>query len=202
MALYGDLDHVKKLLAASGTSYDASHDARLTAIQAAVSAAIEEDLGRTFGAAVTDTTLLFWGGDSDVLLLPTPARAITTVTVGGTVAGGVMTGGTEYTDDLWSHHIVDEDGLIYAIRLLSGGWWGAYEPVTITGDFADTDDDAEVPDDLTYAANRLIAETFKSENLPIVTLDGEIVPRRDPWSDPIIKGILARYRVSHRELVL
>jgi hypothetical protein len=203
MALYGDIDHVKRLLAASGATYDADHDDRLTAIQAAVSAAIEDDTGRSFGAVAADETVLMWGADSDVLILPRPLRTITTLTVGGTVEGGTMTGGTVYGDDLYIHEIVDRNGLIYALRLTSGWTWGEGTPITITGDFAGTDDDADVPDDLTYAANRLIAETFKAENLPIVTLDGEIVPRRNPWTDPIIKAVLTRYRINPaRELVL
>lgn len=210
MALYGSLSHVQSMLRPNETTaYGADITARLTLIRAAVSAQIEADLGRSFGEPATDTTELIWAGASDILLLPRPARSITTVTVGGTVAGGTMTGGTAYANTLWTYAPFDpDDGTIYGLRLLSGGWWGTTTvygtpgtPVQIVGDFSDTDDDNTVPDDLTYAANLLILRTLQRESTGVAGVsgeDGSFQPPLDPWKDPTVRRILDRYRIASR----
>jgi hypothetical protein len=201
---YGDTAHIRQLL--NLVDDDASSTAeRIAALNATVSLIVEDELGRSFGATSTDTTVLFWGADDDVLLLPRPLRAITTVTVGGTVTGATMTGGTVYSTSLWTPSIVDGDGLIYALRLLSGGWWGAGTPVTITGQWAATDADALVPDDLVYAVDYLVAEHFKIEQASPAGFtgpDGATVPIRNPWKADVWLKVKAKYNVSSRELVL
>jgi hypothetical protein len=206
MALLGDPAQVKKLLATSGASYDANHDDRILAIQAAVSSALEDEIGRTFGDTAADTTDLYWAGRSGHLILRRPARSITSVTVGGTVTGGTMTGGTAVLNTTWTHDPVSpRTGLIYGLRLTAGGWWGdedAYGgptvPVQIVGDFATTDDDSEIPDDLTYVASYLIAERFKQENAGPAGFsgpDGSVVPIRDAWKDPLVVKVIGKYRI-------
>ncbi len=199
---YGDSAKITAMLTTSGTTYDANHNARLDALNVTISLLMDEALGRTFGATAADQTVLFWAKDSDVLVLPRPIRTITSVTVGGTVAGSTMTGGTVYNTSLWTPSITDPSGQIYAIRLLSGGWWGDGMPVQIVGQWAAVDNDAEPPDDLIYAVNYLVVESFKRENTSVVTDDGVVVPRRDPWDDPIVKRVIDKYSVSNKELVL
>lgn len=199
---YGDSAQIKKMLATTGTTYSANDDARLDALNATVSLLLEDVLGRSFGAAGPDVTLLHWGGPSDVLLLRRPLRAITTVTVGGTVSGAIMSGGTVYDATMWTPSIVDQDGLIYALHLLTWGSWGAGIPITVTGQWASTDADPDVPADVQYVVNHLVVEHFKSENVTIVTDDGIVLPRRDPWADPIVLKVIDKYQVSNRELVL
>jgi hypothetical protein len=208
MADYGTVAAVKQKLQPSVDSdWTSDDDARLAALQSAISRLIEDELGRTFGAAVPDTTVTFWAGPSDTLILPVAARSVTSVAVGGTVAGGVVTGGTDYPTSLWTHAIVDQRGLILGLRLLSGGWWGDVTatgqrgtPVVVVGDFADTDDDAAVPDDITEAANHLIAETFKAQNASpagFIGPDGSTVPIRNPWKDEVVVRAFAHWRVKH-----
>src|SRR5438045_1405412 len=149
MALLGDVNQVMKMIRPNeDASYGSDLEARLLPIQTAVSAKLEYELGRTFGTPVTDTTEVMYGGDSSALIFTRPARAITSVTVGGTVAGNVVTGGTLYPSTPWEHYPVDwRTGLIYGIRLIDGSWWGYPDavgpagPVVVVGDFIDSDDD-------------------------------------------------------------
>jgi hypothetical protein len=210
MTEYGDLDHVRKMLRPTATDdLGADDEARLTKIQAAISAMLEYELGRSFGVPAEDTTVTAWAGPGDVLLLPRPARAITTVTVGGTVAGGTVTGGTAFADDYWAHHFVDpETGFISGLRLLSGASWGDYwytTPVVIEGDFSDSDDDTTIPADLQYAVSWIIAERFKQESASpagFIGPDGSIAPFRKLFDDEFVKPTLDRYRVASRDLVV
>lgn len=206
MTVYGDLDQVKKMLRPNtSTTFDADVDARLAAIQYAVSVAIDNKLGRSFGLPVSDTTHLVFAGRSSLLILPTPARVITSVTMGGTVAGSTMTGGTALDSAEWVYDPVDRDtGLIFGLRLLSGGNWGTVDvynrpitPVKIIGDFATSDEDAVIPEEIGYIADYLTAETFKAENASAsgsIGLEGEFVAPRNPWNDMLVKEILDKYR--------
>jgi len=203
---YGDSAQIKKMLATTGTTYSAHDDARLDALNATVSLLLEDVLGRSFGAAGADVTLLHWGGPSDVLLLRRPLRTITTVTVGGSVTGATMSGGTVYDSTMWTPYPgPDQDGLIYGLRLLGWGSWGYAGPgvpITVSGQWASTDADPDVPADVQYVVNHLVVEHFKSENVTIVTDDGIVLPRRDPWADPVVLKVIEKYGVSNRELVL
>lgn len=62
--------------------------------------------------------------------------------------------------------------------------------------------DPYVPADLALAANQLVCETYKLQNLPVVTDDGIVVPRRDPWADPLWLNVKEKYEISARELVV
>jgi hypothetical protein len=203
---YGSTDHVKKMLRPNeATAYGADIDARLGAIQKAVSRRLEQELFGTLGATVADTTQIVYAGPYSTLALPIPARAITSVEVGGTVTGGTVTGGLALTSAEWAHDPVDVNGRILGLRLLSGGGWGVANyagtpltPVKIVGDFVSSDDDAGVPDDVTYAANLLILRTFQRENTGVAGVSGEdgtFTPPSDPWKDPMVKGVIAQYRV-------
>jgi hypothetical protein len=157
---YGDSVHIRQLLNLV-EDVSPSTAERIDALNATVSSIVEDELGRSFGATATDTTVLFWAENSDVLILPRPLRTITTVTYGGIVTGSTMAGGGVLTTDYWTPSIVDQDGLIYALRMLSGVWWGVGVPVTITGQWAATDADALVPDDLVYAVDYLVSRTLQ-----------------------------------------
>lgn len=204
---YGNTAAIKALLKASqGTTFTADNSARLDDLNVTVSLIVEDKLGRTFGATAADSTVLFWSANSDVLILPKPIRTITTVTVGGTVTGTTMTGGSVLNTTYWTPAITNlQTGDISALRLLSGGYWGAGVPVTITGQWAATDADATVPADLVYAVNYLVAERFKIEQASPAGFtgpDGTTIPIRDPFKDPIWLAVQEKYGVSNRELVL
>ena len=206
MPLYGDLDHVKRIIRPEEVA-DMGEDIeeRLAAIQAAVSLQLEEACGRTFGDPVADTSLLHWVGPYDTLLLNRPARSITSITTGGTVSGSTMTGGTVTPGSDLVHRYVSRDGLIHGITSL-GPWplieppattlTGYRTPVLVTGDFGDTDNDADVPADVTYAANILILEQFRRETASPAGFtgpDGSTIPLRNQWNDPMVKAVIAKY---------
>lgn len=206
MTVYGDLEHIRRMLRPTVTTeFTADVDARLGAIQVAVSAAIEDKLGRTFGIPIANTGALIYAGRSSVLVLPVPARSIASVSIDGTVSGQTMTSGRTVLASEWVADPYDAlRGLTYGLRLLSGGSWGEVDganrplvPVLVTGDFADSDDDGEIPDELQYIANYLTAELFKAENTSAagqIGLEGDLVPPRNPWNDTLVKSILHRHQ--------
>lgn len=215
MPLYGDPAHVAKMLRATET-WDLGNDItdRLVVIQEAVSLALEEACGRTWGEPVTDTSVLHWTGPFDTLVLNVPARTITSITTGGTVSGSTMTGGTVTLAADLVNRIVSSDGLIYAISRGGDDPWPVYHeylttryrtPVLVTGDFADSDNDANVPADVEYAANVLIAELYKQENASPAGFtgpDGATMPIRDPWKMSQVKQVIDKYSLRRQPMVV
>lgn len=192
MAEYGDLSTVKMMLRPNETTvYGSDIDARLALIQKAISVRLEQELGWDR----SDTTVTVYAGSGPVLMLPTPARSIASVTVAGTA----------YDAALWESYPVDVRGRILGLRLLSelnwglfGAWGTPLIPVVIAGDFDIPNSGDAVPADVTYAANVLIQRTFQRENTGVAGVSGEdgFHPPLDPWKDPTVKGVIARYRVT------
>jgi hypothetical protein len=213
MAILGDLEHVKQMLRASeGVDLGPDADDRLERIQATITALIEHKTGIVFGATVEDTTAIAWGADSEILLLPVPARAVTSVTTGGTWDGTVYAGGAELDIETWEPWTIDNaTGLIWSLRLRSGAYWGGVDlynrpvfPVVIVGDFTDSDDDAVIPADVQYAADRLIAAQYQRENASptgFIGPDGGIQVSPSAWNDDIVKQVLDRYGAATKALV-
>lgn len=212
MAILGDLDHVRQMLRASeGVDLGPDADDRLERLQRVITTMIEQRTGRSFGATAEDTTHTVWAADSGVLLLPRPARTITSVTTGTRYDGSAYTGGVVLDTDWYEPWIVDDDGLIWALRLLGGGYWGGTDwanrpvvPVIVEGDFSDSDDDALIPDDIQYVADVLISRTYQRENASpngVVGFDGSISMPNDPWKDPIVATTLTRYGRGTKALV-
>jgi hypothetical protein len=208
MPIYGDIEAVKRMLRPTDDSvFGDDEDARLEEIQQAVSSAIERKLRRSFGVPAVDTTKLVWGGPFDTLILPVPARSITSVTWNPIIAGGVATGGQVFTSDRYAYDPQDSrTGEIMGLRLLSGlwGWRGPHGrpavPVQIIGDFVDSDDDATVPDEITYAVNYLIAETFKNQNAGPgggIGPDGNVIYPRNPWKDTLVVTALEKHQSAN-----
>jgi hypothetical protein len=209
---YADVALVKKMIRAVPTmETDEDVDARITALNKAVSLALEEACERTWGAPVADTTEIVWVGPGDTIVLPRPARSITSVTYGGTLTGSTMTGGTTVASSGLYHSIIDRNGLIYAIRsnTVNVWWWNwawltasnepypPKTPVAITGDFVSSDNDTTVPDDITYIASYMVVERLKVEKASAfgaVGPDGDVAPIRDVFNDPLVKRVIDKYR--------
>lgn len=214
MPLYGDVDQCKIMLRATeGAELGDDITARLTAIQAAISLQLEEECGRTWGEPVSDTSRLMWAtAGSGILVLDVPARSITSIRTGGDLAGSTMTGGDVTLAADLSNRFMSHQGLIYGITAASNGWWPYWQttsrgryPVLVTGDFADTDNDADVPADVTYAANVLIVDHFKMETASPAGFtgpDGATVPIRNPWHHPAVKGVIEKYSLRRQPLVV
>jgi hypothetical protein len=211
MPVYGDIDTVTKMLRPDEYStYQDDITDRLTSIQAAISLDLEYKLGRTFGVVAADTSELHWVGPYDTLVLNKPARSVTSITYGGTLSGSTMTGGTTtLAADLYNVITDPYTGYIYAIANAAGGMWdwyapsyltgGARTPVVVTADYVETDNDTDVPADITYAANILILKMFQIEMASpagFYGIDGATVPITDPWKHPSVKAVLDKYGVK------
>lgn len=208
MPVYGDPAHVLKLIRATeGSDPGADVLDRIDMLNAAISAALEEECERTWGVPTANTTHIVWVGPADTIVLPEPARSITSVTYGGTLTGSTMTGGTTVLATDLYYPIVDRNGLILAIRGTgSNVWWWNWElvnspsgtiPVLVTGDFVSSDDDATVPDDITYIVTYMIAERLKVEKASpfgAIGPDGTVAPLRDVFGDPLVRRIVDKYK--------
>jgi hypothetical protein len=211
VALYGDLDKVKRMLRpAEQVSYGADLDERLTDIQQVISVAIEERTGRVFGgtAPVAPTTRLFYASGNTVLVLDPPARTVTEIRTGGLVEGVVVSGSTVLDAAYYAPTLGDERGLIYGLRLmapvfgwswgLSDRWGNAVAPVEVTGTWADQGD-GTVPDDITYIANYLMAAKYRRDRTSAtaeIGPDGSVSAVADPWKDETVKTIIKRYSLN------
>lgn len=199
MALYGNVEAAKRLLRASDVSaFSADQDARLAALHLAVSALIEHETGRTFGVGPAVATRSFHAPPSPVLVIDPPVKGVTQVVVNGVTVD----------PSFYALAMTDRAGFGYGLRRTDGwSWAGTYAgEVVVTGTFADLDDGAtgEVPEDVTYAANYLIAERFKLEQASPAGFtgpDGAVVPIRNALKDPIVAKTLAHYRVPASSLV-
>lgn len=203
---YGDNAQVKAMLRADeGIPFGSDIDGRIDALNKAISLAVDEQTGRTFGVAATATSELHWIGPYDTIVLHRPATAITSITYGGTISGSTMTGGTEIAAADLIDVIRDHKGRIYAIRAATGGVWSWYDspslyqtytrtPVVVTATYDDATDG--VPDDIRYAVNYMVLERFKLEKAGPAGFtgpDGSTVPVRDVFNDPLVRRTLAKY---------
>lgn len=213
MALLGDLDGVKALLrSVDDTTFGVDDEQRLAELRNVVSSAMEFELRRTFGSPASDGTRLLYAGPHQVLTFPVPCRSISAVLWNPTVKGGTVTGGQTFTTAEYVHFPVDSrTGEIMGIKLRSGGVWGWHDPngsaavpVQITADWVDTDDDTSVPDEITYAVNYVIAETFKNQKSGsggTMGPDGQTIYPRNPWKDPLVVRAVEKHTSANRRMV-
>lgn len=197
--LYGDIEQVKGMLRPSeSASFGGDADARLYALQGAVSLQLEDKTGRVFGGTATATARTVDGrsGYADpVLMLPYPVRSVTTVALIGDYAATL-----ESTD--WALWFTDSRGDSHALLRSRSNTWAPKDGVNrivVTAVWCDTANGGEVPDDVTYAANYCIAELFKAETASPAGFtgpDGATVPVRDPWKHTMVKGVIEKYRVA------
>lgn len=204
MPLYGSVQAARELLRAlPGSSFNADQEARLVALRAAVSAWIEHETGRAFGdAAAAQTVAVSAPGVSDVLVLPKAVRTVDSVLVGATWNGSAWTGGAVLTADRYRPVFRTKTGEALGLAMASGAAW--FGTVVVTGTWEDGDADASVPDDITYLANRLVAEFFKAEQASAsgtIGENGNVIPLKNATKDPLVAGILARWRVADRLVV-
>jgi hypothetical protein len=197
VALLGDLNHVRAmLLPHEHSALGPDRERRLEMLQAAVTAMLEQKCGRTWGEDAEEVTVTVYGGASDQLVLPRPMRSISAITVDG----------VELEEGTWTPYPVSaETGHIYGVHRLDGLLWG-YQwsahygtfAATITGHYAEGEDGEEIPADVQYAADYLIAELYKAEAATggVIGPDGAAMELRDPWKSTIVKDVIDRYAVG------
>lgn len=213
MALLGDVATVERNLRATPNSnLNADALARLADIQAAVTAFIEERTGRVFGEvgaeesvavrAATSGSITGIVGASALLILPKAVRSITSVVVNPEWTGSGWGGGTAVAASAYRPTMFTSNGDAMALERVSGEFWlGRY---VITGTFEDTDDDANVPADITYVANLLIGEMFKYEQSSAAGIagpDGQTLRLKESSKHPVICSILDKYATSESIVV-
>lgn len=192
---YADLTTVKQMLGLTGTSADA----RLTLLDDAVSALLDDVLGRTYGAgaATAETRVVFYAGTSDLLALPQPLRSLTTIAYGGTWDGSAWDGEDTLTSDEYELR-TDTRGDIWGIRLHASG---AVE-YRITGVWADQVQ--PVPDAIAEAAAVLVAGHYKRDEAGpsgnIIGPDEMPITPSNPWQDERVKRAIHAYRVPEHVL--
>lgn len=192
--VYGDLTEVQRILLNAGEAFPAGGPelTALAAIQKAVTLALDEKIGRRFGA-VTATRTVRASGTSDLLILPNGNLTVTAVSSDGVVIAA----------DLYERTFVALDGQAGALRSLTGGYW--YGEFDVTGSWVDTapldlaGTQPTVPDDLTYAASYIIAKQYQRQNLAPTGLsgpDGTVLHVVNPWKDELVQAAIRRHRLS------
>lgn len=207
MPSYGDDDVIAQMLGASHPDETLQSDLelRITAMNAVVSDLIDEKTGRTWlgSAPGSSTKTIYPRGFSNVLPLPVPATSISAITVNGTDEGGVVSGGTALNAAYWRVALRNDLDEITAIRMNTGVEWIGYQVVQITGVWAETQNTA--PEEIEWVANYVTAERMKQEQANpagFVGPDGTVTPIRDPWNDSQVKAVIAKWRITSKELVL
>lgn len=192
--VYGDMDQVQRILLNAGETFPDGGDELLAleAIQAAVTLALDEKIGRRL-TAVTATRTVRASGTSDLLLLPAGNLTVTAVSSDGVVIAA----------DLYERTFLTMDGRAGALRSLTGGYW--YGEFDVTGSWVDTSPldlggtQPEVPDDLTYAASYIIAKQYQRQNLAPTGMsgpDGTVLHVVNPWKDELVQAAIRRHRMS------
>jgi len=214
MTIYGDSDTIAQMLEPStGAGFSEGLTARIDAMREVVSRLIDDETGRSFGTPGTSETRTMRAGytEGGLLFLDTPARTITAITTNVTDEAGIISGGTALDDSQWTIGLTDSEGSITALRVASGYWftdwysYANYSPMTITGTWADTDDDDTVPAEIDWACNYITAKSIAEEQASpagFVGSDGSVIPIRNPWGDPKVKRILRKYQLATHGIVL
>ena len=205
MVAYGDNTGAARMLEPdTPDGFDAALTTRIAAMREVVSRLIDDCTGRTFGAVGTARQIIVPIHTlGSVLVLPVPARAITQILYGFDDEAGVISGGTALTTDAWTVALRDGSGNITALR--AHNWWPGYGSVAITGTWADDGNSMTVPDEINWATNYLTAKSIAEENASpagAIGPDGSVVPIRNPWNEPKVKAVLAKYRLVTVGLVL
>lgn len=191
MPLLASMDAVKQMLEASGEGDSPSRDARLLRINEAVSAQLEQMLGRSFGSALVDTPRMYRAGRDGSVLFEYPARSVSAVAVGGIWDGTSWTNATALTASQFMLDNLDAYGRAYKLLQPYGG-----ATVTVTGVWADSEDATNVPADVQYAAAYLVAELYKQEQAGpygFRSPDGSVARPINPWTNPLVKNLTAYY---------
>lgn len=199
MPLYGTVAAAKAMLRADGAStFSADQDARLTALQKAVSLYIEQATGRQFGIVTIEQVAVRRRGQAVyTLMLPKPVRTITAVTLDPVNTGTAWSGGTALPLSGVERAMITVRDEALALVRSDGDVWPML--TVVTGNWADSDSDTAVPDDITYVANYLMAERFKLEQASPsgqIGPDGSVVPIRDALRDSMVRETVDKYAIN------
>lgn len=203
MALYGSVDAVKQMLRADVASvFNADAEARLAALQLAVSAFIEHETGRVFGGTAMGEAIGVWArGVSHLLLLPKAVREVSSVVLSPVLTATGFAGGTTLDRPHWGATFVTATGEASALIRFDGVPWP--ELTVVTGTWEDARG-GTVPPDITNIANLIIAEAYKREQASpngAIGPDGSVIPLRNWLRDPLVDRTLAYWRAAAQVVI-
>lgn len=204
-----DLAAVRTIANLPPVGEEAAVDARLTALDAALTALFEAKAGRRWadGAPGSETravTVRIGAGHSGILPLPAPGvRSLVAVTAGAAWDGAAWSGGEIVPDEaalpVWEH-----DGTFLGLRLGlawpwgAGAWYGGSWTGTLLVEAVWADaPEWPVPADVREAVTFLVAEEYKQEVSSAesqIGPDGLAVRTRNPWRYERVQGAIARHQ--------
>lgn len=150
---YGDLPTIKQMLNITG----AGQDTRLEQLNTAMSALLDDALGRSFLAsgdsATPETRTVYQDAALDAIALPVPLVSVTGIEIGGSWDGSAWTDATTLASDSY--------------RLRDGGWWidlygSTASAYRITGVWGDTATE-EAPPLVVEAVNVMVTRAYKRD---------------------------------------
>lgn len=220
MAGYGDLTAIKAMLELTG---DDRRDARLDALNVALSAIFEDKVGRSWSggaptprtvaiAAGTGPSWTYSGGYGSVLALPAPGiRALVSITVNPTWDGAAWTGGMAVdladVQPTWQTRDGDYLGLAFggaSWPWASGVWYAGVWSGVVLVEAIWADQGGTAPPEVVEALNFLVAEEYKQEQASPESLsgpDGLAIRTRNPWAFTRVAAVIDKYRVAEEVAV-
>jgi len=194
---YADLTAVRQILALEqslAADQDAA-DARLEALDDALSAVFDSKVGRRWGAAGPATRVVWPGpGRGESLLLPDGGiTSLTSVAVDPTWNGTSWVNATAVPAAEVLPWDRTADGRWLSLRLAVGWRWRG--PALVTAAWADM---ATAPADVVEALTFVVAEEYKQERASpeaMIGPDGLQVSTRNPWRFERVAAVIAAHKV-------
>lgn len=189
---YANRDDVLTELDIDGDDVGNQHViSQIERMEAALSSAFDHKVGRSFGEpAVPSTRRVAVGRRDGIAILQRPARVVNSVHSGGQWDGDEWIGEQEVTG--W-YSVYNSDHLIYGLKR-NAGWDGDIRVTAVWG----SDSGEDVPDDVSHALTWLTIRQYRRMTATpheLVGPEGFTAPTPHAWDDPMVKGIIAKYRV-------
>ena len=205
MAGYADLESAKAQLSLNDDEdADAADLAMLAGIDAEVSRTIELKTGRRWGGTAVPTARTVdgpagWEGVSNVLLLPSAIRSVTSVAIAGLDPEDLTAYDPATGDGDWVLWHQTDGGDYLAINRVQNGAWplaNGTNRVTVTGIWSDELDGETVPQEIVDAVTFVVVETFrqrKSSPTGEIGPEGFTIRPRNPWGYQVVVEAIKRY---------
>lgn len=194
---YTDIDRALVQLELTETNDDDANDIALLAeIDEEISRTLGLKTGRKWGGTATTTARIVdrrSGSYGDILLLPSPVRSVSSVSIIGDSPETVPS--TDYV--LWN---VTKDGDAHALKRTLNGYWpiqdNGVDRVVVTAVWSDESSGEGAPQEIVDAATFVAVETFrqrKSSPTGEIGPDGLTMRPRNPWRFETVQEAIKKY---------